>query len=293
MSYKDPSTWKTSVSVPSWLLRPVGTRPPLEDYFKQLWRRRHFILAESKSKVAGANSKAIMGNLWLVGNPLLQALMYFVIFGLIMNASRGVDNFLAYLIVGLFHFFLTMRAVSGGVKVIGTGRSMIRAFAFPRASLPISLVLQQLYQFGLTWIVMIVFISVVPPAENITWRVVLIVPALVLQVMFVAGCVFFVARIGHKIPDISNLLSVVTRFWLYGSGVIFPIERFITDPFWQSIVQLNPMWIYLDMQRSALVYGTSIPAWEWIMGAGWALGFLILGFVFFYYGEEEYGRDRN
>ncbi|WP_349829361.1 ABC transporter permease [Brevibacterium litoralis] len=293
MSYTDPDTWKSSITVPSWVLRPVGVRPPLEEYFKQLWRRRHFILAESVAKVFSANRKNLMGNAWLVLNPVMQGLMYFLIFGVILQLSRGVENFIGFLIVGLFYFFFTTRTISSATKVISSGRSMIRAFAFPRAALPISLIVKETLSFFITFVAMIALVIAIPPAEELTWRVVLLIPSLLMQIAFLSGCAFIMARLGHKLPDVSNLMMVITRFWMYGSEVIFPLSRFIQDPFWQSIVQLNPMWIYININRNSLLYGVDSAAWEWVLGAGWGLGFLVLGFLYFYRGEEEYGRERN
>lgn len=66
-----------------------GARPGLFAYFGQLWGRRHFILAFSRAKLTAQYSQAKLGQLWQVATPLLNAGVYFLIFGLILGTRRG------------------------------------------------------------------------------------------------------------------------------------------------------------------------------------------------------------
>lgn len=286
----DPELARNAVSVPSWALGPVGNRLPLSTYVEQLWKRRHFVLAESRSKIAGTANRNLLGYGWLVFNPLLNAVGFYLIFGVILQMSRGIENFVGYLVIGVFFFQFSMRCVTGGTQAIRNGRPMIRAFAFPRAALPLTVVVREVLNFVPTFAVLVAVLAVVPPAENITWRVVLIVPAFLCQILFALGCAFFLARLGHILPDISNLVNVLARFWLYASGVFFSIDRFVDHPALQTAMKMNPMYSYLQIYRDALLYGVDSPSWMWLLAVGWAFVFAIFGFIFFYRGEESYGR---
>jgi teichoic acid transport system permease protein len=290
MTQIDPTQLKTAITIPSWTLGDVGRRTPPDIYFEQLWRRRHFILAESRAKVAGKSSRNLLGYAWLVLNPLLNGLGFYFIFGFILNTSRGIENFVGFLLIGVFFFQFTIRTVTGGAQSIRNGQSMIRAFAFPRAALPISVVVREVMNFLPTFVVMVIIILLFPPGENLTWRVLLIVPCFLLQVIFVQGCAFIVARLCHMVPDLVNIIQVGSRFWLYASGVFFSIDRFVDHPVLTAIMKINPMYSYLQIVRNSLLYGTDSPIWMWLLGAGWAISFLIFGFLFFYRGEETYGR---
>lgn len=281
---------RTEVAVPSWALGPVGRRPPLGTYIEQLWKRRYFILAESRSKIAGTANRNLLGYGWLMLNPLLNGLGFYVVFGLILQTSRGIENFVGFLVIGVFFFQLTMRCVTGGTQAIRNGRPMIRAFAFPRAALPLTVVVREVLNFVPTFAVLIVVLAALPPVENITWRVGLVIPAFICQTMFALGCAFILARLGHILPDVSNLVSVLARFWLYASGVFFSIDRFVGQPLVQTVMKINPMYSYLEIYRNSILYGVDSPSSMWLLAVGWAFVFLIFGFLFFYRGEESYGR---
>lgn len=288
---KNPLGLSTIPSVSSEGLVPVGKRTSLRSYLSALWNRRHFILAESKAKMSGSTRKNLLGYGWLFLNPLLSVLAFWFIFGFILNSSRGIDNFIGYLVIGVFFFQFTGKSMTGGTGAIRSGASMIKGFQFPRAALPISTVVRNFLDFLPSVVVMVILIAVIPPAEVITWRVLLVIPVIVLQTIFNVGLACFLARLGHKIPDLTNFMSIVSRFWLYGSGVFFSIEDRLADqPTILAAMQFNPMYAYLTLTRNSLLYGVDSPAWMWVMGTVWAFGLLIVGFLFFWRGEESYGR---
>ena len=71
-------------------LTPVGVRPSLSEYIRQLWERRHFIWMDARHRVLSQNSRNRLGSAWLLLKPLMDAAFYFLIFGLVLNIStRG------------------------------------------------------------------------------------------------------------------------------------------------------------------------------------------------------------
>ena len=288
---KNPLGLSSIPSVSSEGLVPVGRRTSLSSYLAALWNRRHFIIAESRAKMSSSTRKNILGYGWLFLNPLLSVLAFWFIFGYILGTSRGIHNFLGFLVVGVFFFGYTGKCMTGGTGSIRSGASMIKGFQFPRAALPISTVVRNFLDFMPTLLVMVIVLAVAPPLEEITWRIVLVIPVVILQTIFNVGLACFLARLGHKIPDLTNFMSIVSRFWLYGSGVFFSIEdRLDNHPALLAAMQYNPMHAYLTLVRNSLLYGVDTDPKMWIVGTVWAFGLLIVGFLFFWRGEENYGR---
>lgn len=273
-------------------LFPIGVRPPLGVYLRQLWGRRRFIWYDSRQRTAVANARNLLGNAWLILRPLIDAAFYYIIFGVLLHrVSEGVDNFPAFIIIGVLIFRATAAAVGGGANLMRSNRSMIRAFSFPRASIPIASALRSAMTAVFTMVAMCAIIAVAPPfaPPQATW--VLLVPIFVLQMMMNLGITFFTARVGFHFPDMGNVLSVVSRFLMYGSGVIFPIERFITNDAVREIVMLNPVFRIIDMARVALIDG-QVPALEsWLIVIAWTVVLLLGGLIFFWRGEESFGRE--
>jgi teichoic acid transport system permease protein len=272
-----------------------GARPGLVEYVRQLWGRRHFILAFSQAKLTAQYSQAKLGQLWQVATPLLNAAVYYLIFGLILNASRGMshDVYIPFLVTGVFTFTFTQSSVMSGVRAISGNLGLVRALHFPRASLPISFALQQLQQLLFSMIVMVLVVVGFGSLPGLSW--VLIVPVLVLQFLFNTGLAMIMARLGSKTPDLAQLMPFVMRTWMYASGVMFSITHMLKGkPGWiADVLQVNPAAVYMDLMRFALIdeYGSSnLPSHVWAIAAFWAVALFAGGFVFFWKAEERYGR---
>ncbi|MEV7129843.1 ABC transporter permease [Streptomyces sp. NPDC093260] len=272
-----------------------GARPPLLEYVRRLWGRRHFILAFSQAKLTAQYSQAKLGQVWQVATPLLNAAVYYFIFGVILKANRGMSHgaYIPFLVTGVFVFTFTQSSVMAGVRAISGNLGLVRALHFPRAALPISFALQQLQQLLFSMIVVFVVTIAFGSYPGLSWL--LIVPALVLQFLFNSGLALILARLGAKTPDLAQLMPFVMRTWMYASGVMFSISSVLAGkPEWLiRAMQANPAAVYMDLVRFALIdgYGAAdLPPHIWPLAVFWAVVFFAGGFVFFWKAEERYGR---
>lgn len=272
-----------------------GARPGLFEYVRQLRGRRHFIMAFSRAKLTAQYSQAKLGQLWQVATPLLNAGVYFVIFGVILGTKKGMepDVFIPFLVTGVFVFTFTQSSVMAGVRAISGNLGLVRALHFPRASLPISFSLQQLQQLLYSMIVLVAVTAGLGSYPTLSWL--LVIPALAMQFLFNTGLALIMARLGAKTPDLAQLMPFIMRTWMYASGVMFSIPVMLADkPSWVAdVLQYNPAAIYMDLIRFAMIdgYGSeNLPAHVWVVGLAWAVLVGALGFVYFWKAEERYGR---
>src|SRR5699024_8047209 len=276
-------------------LSPIGVRPPLDQYLRELWGRRHFIWMDSRHRLATKNARNRLGRIWLLLRPILDALLYFVIFGLIICARGGIENFAAYVVMGLLMFQSTMRSVSQGPGLIRSGSAMIRAFSSPRPAIPISSAIRHALQMRFTMPVELVMIMVVHPNEMPGCIWLLVAPIFALHMILNLGIAFLLARVGFVFPDASQLMGVVARFLMYGSGVIFPVEHYLgrlDSPLLELVIEANPIYHMLVLYRSALNDHTVGPSESWLIFGAWAAGLLLVGFLVFCEGAASYGDDR-
>ena len=271
-------------------LTPMSVRPPLRAYVASVWQRRHFIVAFASARNIATFADARLGQVWQVLTPLLNAGVYFLVFGLLLNTKRGVHNFIAFLVIGIFVFTYTQRSVLNGSRAINGNLDLIRALHFPRAALPLAYVLIELQQLAVSMVVMLVIVLCTGEPVTVSWLLVL--PALLLQTMFCIGASMFMARIGAGLKDLSQLLPFILRTWLYLSGVFYSITRFTKDaPHLVKVaLDANPGAVYIELIRDALLQDHVAVQRAWPYAVFWGVFSLIGGFVFFYRREETYGR---
>ncbi|ANH91811.1 MULTISPECIES: ABC transporter permease [unclassified Streptomyces] len=272
-----------------------GARPSLPAYVRELWARRHFITAFATAKLTAQYSQAKLGQVWQVATPLLNAAVYYFIFGILLGTSKNVADFVPFLVTGVFVWTFTQSSIMAGTRAISGNLGLVRALHFPRAALPISFALQQLQQllFSMCALVVILLCFGVMPAAS--WA--LAVPVLVLQFVFNAGVSMVVARLGAKTPDIAQLMPFLLRTWMYVSGVMWSIDKTLKHSnvphLLQKLLEANPAAVYIDLMRFALIdsfKAHQLPHHVWAYALGWALLAGVGGFVYFWKAEERYGR---
>jgi teichoic acid transport system permease protein len=305
-------------------LRPAAELPPIGRYLKSLWLRRHFIMAFATARNIAMYTEARLGQLWQVLTPLLNAGVYYLVFGLLLHINRGIPNYLDFLVTGVFVFNFTQRAFISTSTVITESLPLIRALRFPRAALPLAYVMIELEQMALSMVVLAAIL--LTTGEPFTWYWLLAIPALLLQTIFNVGVGLATARLGANINDFSQLLPFLMRTWLYLSGVIFQISTLDIARKYVAILQINPVAIYITLMREALLvtqrqsepgalpynqakcdtwqrlkkapyldwsgycHAVTNPNHYWVYGIAWAVLALVVGFYFFWRAEAKYGR---
>ncbi|MGA2828628.1 MAG: ABC transporter permease [Streptosporangiaceae bacterium] len=305
-------------------LTPSAQRPPLLAYMGKLWQRRHFIMAFATARNVSMYTDARLGQVWQVLTPLLNCAVYYLIFGILFKANRGVEHYIPYLVIGVFIFTFTERSILVGSRVMHNNLSLIRALQFPRASLPLAYVIVELQQLMLSMVVMVII--VLGYHEPLTWYWFLALPVLLLQTLFNIGAGLIIARIGAELNDVSQLVPFLTRVWRYFCGVMYSIATLpATLPLWsKEVLQLNPAAVYISLMRLAIMRSQRINAAGaepynantcatffkhlslyhdqaychpevtitqlWAAGAGWAVLALAIGIVYFWRAEARYGR---
>jgi teichoic acid transport system permease protein len=274
-------------------LRAAGALPTLAVYARQLWGYRHFIGSYANARVSSSLGTTRLGRGWQVLTPLINAAVYYLIFGVVLDQKRQIGNFVGYLCVGVFVFIFTQSTVSAGISSITGNLGLIRALHFPRASLPIAVALVEVQHLIASMGVLVGIVLIF--GEPLTLQWLLLPPALLMQTLFNAGLALTVARLGAKLTDLRQVIPFVMRFWMYGSAVLFPVTMFqeLLSGWPLAVVEANPLLVYIELVRYALLEEVplaSSPARLWVTGLAWALVTGLGGFIYFWRGEKEYGR---
>lgn len=280
-------------------LQQMGVRPPLVEYVRSLWARRTFIAVLARARSEAENQGTHLGQFWSILNPVMNATVYVLIFGVLLKTRDGMDNVVGFIVVGTFMYRFFSDSVTASAKSIPRNMSLVRSLHFPRAVLPISSVLAELAMLAPAMGVMAAFVWVsdrfIAHTDGTpSWRWLLIIPATALLYAFSTGAGLVLARWGAASPDILNTLPFILRLGMYASGVIFSIDHYLDDsPILAAIMSYQPVAVYLNLSRQALLVESSYPLdWTyWLIGAGWALLALVVGFLYFWRGEARYGRD--
>ncbi|MGJ9413459.1 ABC transporter permease [Aeromicrobium sp. CF4.19] len=272
-------------------LTPVGGRPALGPYLLQVWRRRDFAFSLARFRLEAENGRNRLGLAWVVLRPLMNAGVYGLVFGFLLQTSRDVTDFIAFLVIGVFMFEYFSTCLTTGAKSITANTALVQSLSFPRMTLPLALVAERLLQF-LPMVAMMGGVAVLhghPPRPQ--WL--LLVPLVLLFTVFNTGLTLITARLTVHLRDLTHLLPFVSRLFFYSSGVFFSIEKRLADSGWlAAAADLQPIHEFLTLARSILLEGPdyAMPGHYWAYASAWSIAMLIAGVLFFWAAEERYGR---
>lgn len=291
-SEKSSKVGTNTVLVDDTLLQRLDARPTLGIYLKQLWQRRTFIWYDARSKAFKAGKNTYLGRLWVVLEPLLQVSVYGLVFGIILQVSRGFDNFVGFLVIGVIFFGFVSKSLSAAAGLVRQSRNLITSFRFPRAAVALSTSVR-LFLDSLIPAVLAVFLALLFQLDKQpTWTIALVIPLFLLMHLFNLGLLFWIGRLTAFFPDFKSLINLVNRALFFTSGVFFSIDRFDTHPVIQSFVEINPIYQFLMAIRTCVLTGTPPELTVWVYLATVSVLLAVTGFIYFWQAEERYSRAK-
>ena len=260
--------------------------PSVGAYLRDVWRRREFAVVVPAQDLRAQNMDTALGQLWHLVNPALLVGVYFLVFGVLLDTRRGVDNFLGFLIVGVVLFHLFQRVVQDAAVCITRNLGLIRSIQFPRILLPLATVNGQTLAFLPA--LGVALLTLLATGERPTLRWLLLAAVLVAMYLFNLGAALVVARVGASVRDLQRLLPHLLRLLFYASGVIFSVEAFVTSEAWRRAFAINPVYDLITCARWCLL-GTGVEAPVVIGLVVWCAVLPAAGLLVFRRGERRFG----
>jgi teichoic acid transport system permease protein len=267
-------------------LQVLGTRIPLSIYLSELWDRRHFAYALAENDMRAKHMNSFLGQLWHLLNPAMMIGVYFLIFGVILSARDGVDNYVTFLVAGLMVFRFSQNTIVGGCRCIPQNLGLIRSIQFPRALVPISVLLENL----MALVPALGLIVVVALIDGVTFgpRILMLPVVIALGSMFSLGIGMFGARLGSVVSDLQQVLPHFFRIMLYMSGVLFSVRDSLENELLWKLFAINPFFDLVSLGRWTIT-GHAVDRYVVIGLVAWAFLGLILGGAYFRRAEHRYG----
>ena len=253
----------------------------------------------AKRELRGRYKGSVLGFLWTFLNPLLQLLVYTLLFGVLLKSS--INDFYLYLFVGLIPWLFIQNALQNGSTAILNQKSLVTKIRFPREVLPIAHVttgfINMLYCFVVIFLTVGTSLlirswgtgQIISPDSEVglynflPWIVLPLV--MIIQYIFALGLCFLSSSITVYIRDLEHILGVFTMLWCYCTPIMYD-ARLILGPegyakYGWVFEYLNPMTGIVRAYQDILYRGTWPNFKLLLVSFGYAILFLVVGFLVF------------
>ncbi|MDR0366243.1 MAG: ABC transporter permease [Bifidobacteriaceae bacterium] len=266
--------------------------PKIGKYCRELVERWPFAAEFSRSSIRSASTDTIFGQLWLILNPTLLAVVYFILVIILAppkEPGQGGQT-LVTICCGLFLFTMFQGSASSGAQSVTGGGSLISRMAFPRLLMPLAAVRTNIYRFLPTFPVFLV-LKLVLTKGPWGWEMILSVYFFVLMVIFSAGFAAFMGALQVYFRDASSFLPYFLRIWMYLSPVLWAPDAFMPSGSRGNLYPLmlaNPMFSICGGWGDTLLKAQVPPLSFWLIGLGWSVLVFVIGSLFFMARERDF-----
>ncbi len=245
-------------------------------HLKELYDYREMVFSLVKKDLRGRYKGSVLGFLWTFINPLLQLMVFTLVFSVIMKA--GYDQYYLFLFVALVPWMFFSSSVQDGSTAIIREKDMVKKIYFPREVMPIATVTSGFVNMLLTFIV--IFIVLIFSGKGINPVALLCLPfVMIVEYILCLGIAMIVAALTVYFRDLQYILGIFTMALQYMTPVMYGSEMV---PEWaMPIFQANPMTPIIEMYRQILYYKEVPEMLSLLYVLALGIIFIVLGFFCF------------
>jgi len=215
---------------------------------------------------------SMLGFLWSLLNPLVMLIVYTLAFKYIIKIR--VENFPLFFLCGFLPWIFLSLSLSMAVSSIRDNANLVKKVYFPREILPLSIVLSNLFQFLLTFIILIP--ALILFKVKLGFALIFLPLIIVFQLAFTLGLSYLLSALYVFFSDVKHLLEIFLQIWFWLTPIIYPLD-FVPERF-RSLYSLNPMVLFVGSYRDSLLYNRSLSLSR--------LTFLVfIGAIFLFFGQ--------
>jgi homopolymeric O-antigen transport system permease protein len=244
--------------------------------FKELqhYRDLFYFLVWRDIKVLYAQT--VLGFAWAILNPLVQIIVFSVIFGRVANIGTDGVPYVLFSTVAIIPWTYMSDAMTSASQSLVAGKQLLGKIYFPRVMFPLTPILAKLVDFSISLIILIpvmIYYRVTP-----TWNL-LMLPALVVAMMLVpTGIGMWLSALAIRYRDVKFAMTFMIKLLIYSAPILYTASSIPGDMrFWYS---LNPIVAVIEGFRSCLLGGPI--EWQFIVpGLLTAVLVFISGAIYF------------
>lgn len=216
--------------------------------FKNIYNYRELLKTNVKKEIRGKYKNSILGVMWSFLNPLLQLVVYSVIFGALL--AGGDKTYPIYICVALIPWtYFTGAITQSAFTIIGNGNIIKKVF-FPREILPISVVTSGAVNFVISTIIILAFL--IFSGLGLTPYILLYPFVLLVQYLLILGISFILSSVTVYFRDLEHIVGIVLLAAFYGTPIVYKLEQLPQNL--QTLMKLNPMTHIINGYRDIFYY---------------------------------------
>ncbi len=208
-------------------------------------------------------SGSALGFVWSFIYPLINILIYMIVFGSLMGArlpgASSMLGYAIYLIAGLIPWTAFTNTVTRASTVFLDKKNIISKIRVDLPSLPLFIVLSETITFCVTFVIFLCILLI----TGFTFSpLLLFIPVIyIIQQLFAYALGFFLAMVVVFLRDLKEVAAIVFQVWFWFTPIVYVFE--ILPAFAQQVLFWNPMLAVISGYHDIFVF-QKIPSFSFL-----------------------------
>lgn len=199
-------------------------------------------------------ANSYLNRFWWLLEPLFNMIVYVVVFGRVMGNS--VQNYATFVFSALLMWNYFNKIINYSVKLVRNNRDIVTKVYVPKFVLLFSNMILNFYKFLFSLIVLVVMLVIFK--VHIGLCILGIIPAFVLMLLLSFGIGMILLHFGVYIDDLSYAVNILLTMVMFLSGTFYNVFTTLSYPLNVLMICLNPVSLFIDVMRNALLYNTIV-----------------------------------
>lgn len=243
----------------------------------ELYQYRELLKTSIKKEIRGKYKASFLGVLWSFINPLLQVLVYAIVFPYMMRDTG--DDYIIYLVTGILPWTFFQTVINECVISVKKNSGIIKKVYFPRVILPLSSAISGLINFFISCLIILFFCLIFK--VGFSWHFLYAIPLAIIECVLALGIGLALGAVDAYVQDLEYIVNFILMMAFYGSPIVYQMSLFESNTFFLKIIQLNPMTKIIMGYRDAFLYHVTPPLTDFIYVSVIACIVLVLGYMIF------------
>lgn len=221
----------------------------IKELINNLYNYRQLLKSNVMKEIRGKYKGSFLGVLWSFINPLLSALVYAIVFPIILKSSE--PNYVTFIIIGILPWTYFTTVIMQGTTTILMNAGIIKKVYFPREILPISINTSGVINFLISCL--IIFLFLIFSGIGFSWYILFLPLIIFTQFILQQAIIFITSAVNVYIRDAEYILNFFISMLFYATPILYSASMFENSPL-RWLIYLNPMATIINCYRDVLFY---------------------------------------
>lgn len=222
-------------------------------FFKDIQKYGQYMVYAANADLRAEVADSYLNRLWWLLEPFFNMIVYVIVFGNVMGNS--VENYATFVFSAFLMWNFFSKTINYSVKLVRNNKEIVTKVYIPKFILLLSNMILNMLKLLFSMIVLVAMMIIFH--IEIGWNFLWVIPAYAVMVLLAFGTGMIFLHFGVYVDDLFYAVGILLNMLMFLSGIFYDVMTTLPEPLNTIVMCLNPVAIFTDTMRNALLYNTA------------------------------------